>query len=134
MNNYRIGQKAVCEKAFSEEEVKTFASISGDDNPIHLDEEYAAGSRFGERVVHGILVSSLISKVIGTQLPGKGTIYLSQSLKFTAPVYIGEQIRAEVCIKEILEEKKRLVLETKVYRMDGTCVLTGEALVIPPVI
>lgn len=132
MTNYQIGQSASFEKCFTDEEVRKFADISGDDNPVHLNEEYAKDSIFGQRIVHGILVSGLISKVIGTQLPGNGTIYLSQNLKFIKPVYVGETVKAEVVIKDIITEKRRMVLETKVYRQNAECVLTGEALVMLP--
>lgn len=132
MTNYQIGQSASFEKCITDEEVRKFAEISGDDNPVHLDEEYAKNSLFGRRIVHGILVSGLISKVIGTQLPGNGTIYLSQNLKFLKPVYVGETVKAEVVIKDIVTEKCRIVLETKVYRQNAECVLTGEALVMLP--
>lgn len=132
MTEFEVGQKAFMEKNISEEDVRHFAGISGDDNPLHLDETYAAGSRFGKRVVHGILVASLISGVIGTKLPGKGTIYLSQSLKFLKPVFIGDTIRAEVEITKLDTERRRIALETRVIRSDGACVLAGEALVIPP--
>lgn len=132
MTNYQIGQSASFEKCITDEEVRKFADISGDDNPVHLNEEYAKDSIFGQRIVHGILVSGLISKVIGTQLPGKGTIYLSQNLKFLKPVYVGETVKAEVVIKDIIVEKRRMVLETKVYRQNAVCVLTGEALVMLP--
>lgn len=132
MTNYQIGQSASFEKCITDEEVRKFADISGDDNPVHLNEEYAKDSIFGQRIVHGILVSGLISKVIGTQLPGNGTIYLSQNLKFIKPVYVGETVKAEVVIKDIITEKRRMVLETKVYRQNAECVLTGEALVMLP--
>ena len=116
MINYQIGQSAFFEKCITDEEVRKFAEISGDDNPVHLDDEYAKDTLFGKRIVHGILVSSLISKVIGTQLPGNGTIYLSQNLKFLKPVYVGETVRAEVVIKEIIEEKNRLSQGQEMYR------------------
>lgn len=132
MTEFKIGQKAFVEKTISEEDVRHFAEISGDDNPLHLDEAYAAGSRFGKRVVHGMLAASLISRVIGTKLPGKGTIYLSQSLKFLKPVFIGDTVRAEVEITKLDTERGRITLETRVIRQDGECVLAGEALVIPP--
>lgn len=132
MTNYQIGQSAYFEKCITDEEVRKFAEISGDDNPVHLDDEYAKESIFGQRIVHGILVSGLISKVIGTQLPGNGTIYLSQNLKFLKPVYVGETVKAEVVIKDIITEKRRMVLETKVYRQNAECVLAGEALVMLP--
>lgn len=132
MTEFEVGQKAFVEKTISEEDVKDFARISGDDNPLHLDETYAAGSRFGKRVVHGMLAASLISRVIGTKLPGEGTIYLSQSLKFLKPVYIGDTVRAEVQITKLDAERNRITLETRVIGSDGACVITGEALVIPP--
>lgn len=132
MTEFEVGQKAFVEKTISEEDVRDFAEISGDDNPLHLDEAYAAGSRFGKRVVHGMLAASLISRVIGTKLPGEGTIYLSQSLKFLKPVFIGDTVRAEVEITKLDTERGRITLETRVIRSNGECVLAGEALVIPP--
>ena len=132
MTEFEVGQKAFVVKTISEEDVRDFAEISGDDNPLHLDEAYAAGSRFGKRVVHGMLAASLISRVIGTKLPGEGTIYLSQSLKFLKPVFIGDTVRAEVEITKLDTERGRITLETRVIRQDGECVLAGEALVIPP--
>ena len=132
MIDYQVGQKAFFEKCITDEDIRSFATISGDDNPIHLNDEYAGNSIFGRRIAHGILVSGLISKVIGTQLPGEGTIYLSQSLKFLKPVYVDETVRAEVEVKEIQTEKNRMLLDTRIYRQNGECVLCGEALVMPP--
>lgn len=132
MTEFEVGQKAFVKKTISEEDVRDFARISGDDNPLHLDETYAAGSRFGKRVVHGMLAASLISRVIGTRLPGEGTIYLSQSLKFLKPVFIGDTIQAEVEITKLDTDRGRITLETRVTRSEGECVLIGEALVIPP--
>lgn len=131
MIEYCIGQKASAKKTITDEDVQDFARISGDYNPVHLDEEYASKTRFGRRIVHGILVSSLISKVIGTDLPGKGTIYLSQNLKFMKPVYIGDEIEAEVEIADWDLKKKRMKLKTIVKR-GNECVIEGEALVMPP--
>lgn len=131
MIEYCIGQKASAKKTITDKDVQDFARISGDYNPVHLDEEYASKTRFGRRIVHGILVSSLISKVIGTDLPGKGTIYLSQNLKFMKPVYIGDEIEAEVEIADWDLKKKRMKLKTIVKR-GNECVIEGEALVMPP--
>ena len=111
MIDYQIGQKAFFEKCITDEDIRSFATISGDDNPIHLNDEYAGNSIFGRRIAHGILVSGLISKVIGTQLPGEGTIYLSQSLKFLKPVYVDETVRAEVEIKEPDSKRGGLTIE-----------------------
>lgn len=97
-----------------------------------MDDDYAAQSLFGKRIVHEILVSALISRVIGTMLPGEGTIYLSQDLKFIKPVYVEDTVVAEVEILKIDNEKKRMTLKTTVTKEDGTCVIEGEALVIPP--
>lgn len=132
MTEFKVGQKASVSKTITDADVRDFARISGDDNPIHLDDDYAAGSLFGRRIVHGILVSGLISRVIGTMLPGEGTIYLSQNLKFVKPVYVEDTVMAEVEILQIDTAKKRMTLKTTVTKEDGTCVLEGEALVIPP--
>ena len=94
MDEFYVGQKAEASKCFTMEEVRQFAGLSGDNNPLHVDEEYAEKGRFGKCVVHGILVSGLISKVLGTQLPGKGSIYLEQNLSFRKPVYVGDTVTA----------------------------------------
>lgn len=132
MTEFKVGQKASVSKTITDGDIRDFARISGDDNPIHLDDDYAAQSLFGKRIVHGILVSALISRVIGTMLPGEGTIYLSQNLKFIKPVYVEDTVVAEVEILKIDNEKKRMTLKTTVTKEDGTCVIEGEALVIPP--
>ena len=99
--------------------MNTFAELSGDNNPIHIDETVAKNSRFGERIVHGIFVASFISKIIGTKLPGKGSIYLEQNLQFKAPVYIDEEVC--ICVK-ILEINNRVItLETDVYDKNEKC-------------
>lgn len=132
MTEFKVGQKASVSKIITDGDIRDFARISGDDNPIHLDDDYAAQSLFGRRIAHGILVSALISRVIGTMLPGEGTIYLSQNVKFVKPVYVEDTVVAEVEILKIDNEKKRMTLKTTVTKEDGTCVIEGEALVIPP--
>lgn len=132
MTEFKVGQNASVCKTITDGDIRDFARISGDDNPIHLDDDYAAQSLFGKRIVHEILVSALISRVIGTMLPGEGTIYLSQDLKFIKPVYVEDTVVAEVEILKIDNEKKRMTLKTTVTKEDGTCVIEGEALVIPP--
>ena len=127
---YRISQSAFLTKTISENDVQQFARITGDNNPIHLDELYAQKTRFEQRIVHGMLGASLISAVIGTQLPGEGTIYLSQSLRFTAPMYIGDTITAQVTIINIREDKPLITLETICTNQHGTIVIQGEALVL----
>lgn len=126
-----IGQRASMRKTITEADVATFAQISGDTNPLHLDAEYAATTIFKERVAHGILTAGLISAVLGTQLPGVGCIYLSQSLKFVAPVKLGDTIEAEAEVIEKLEEKNRVRLRTVCRNQSGQVVIDGEALVMP---
>ncbi len=127
---YHISQSAYLIKTISENDLQQFAQITGDNNPVHLDETYAQKTRFGKRIAHGMLGASLISAVIGTQLPGEGTIYLSQSLQFKAPMYIGDTITAQVTITNIREDKPLITLETVCTNQHGTAVILGEALVL----
>jgi 3-hydroxybutyryl-CoA dehydratase len=127
-----LGQAASLHKTITDDDVRAFARISLDDNPIHLDEEFAKTTRFGRRIAHGMIASSLVSAVIGTRLPGQGTVYLSQSLAFKAPVFIGDTVTATVTVKAIREDKPIITLETVVARADGTVILTGEAVVLAP--
>ena len=127
-----IGQKALYSKTITETDVYLFAGISGDINPAHVNDEYAKNTTFKGRIAHGILTASLISAVIGMQLPGPGTIYVSQTLKFLAPVHFGDTITASVEIKEIIKEKNRVILSTRCKNQDDVIVLTGEAIVLPP--
>ncbi len=127
----RSGQTATFTKTMSETDVYLFAGITGDFNPAHVDEQYASGTKFGRRIAHGILVSGLISTVIGTKLPGPGTIYVSQELRFLAPVYFGDTITATVEVIEIIVERKRLRLRTSCTNQSGVTVIDGEAIVSP---
>ena len=127
-----VGQKALYSKTITETDVYLFAGISGDINPAHVNDEYAKNTAFKGRIAHGILTASFISAVIGMQLPGPGTIYVSQTLKFLAPVHFGDTITASVEIKEIIKEKNRVILSTCCKNQDGVIVLTGEAIVLPP--
>jgi acyl dehydratase len=125
----KIGDKATLSKAFSESEVEYFAKISLDDNPIHLNQEYAESTVFGQRIVHGILVASLLSGLMGGKFPGHGTVYLGQSLNFKAPVYIDEEIEASVEVVKIREDKPIITLKTLCVKSDGTIAIEGEAVV-----
>ena len=127
----RLGQKASFGKTITEADIVLFAAVTGDTNPMHLNEEYARGSFFGERIAHGMLAAGLITKVMGTQLPGPGTIYMSQSLRFRKPVRIGETVTATVEITSLNAEKHRVTLST-VCRVKGEPVLEGEAMVTVP--
>jgi 3-hydroxybutyryl-CoA dehydratase len=128
---FKVSDKASTSRTVTETDVVLFAGITGDLNPAHTDEVWAKKSRFGGRIAHGMLSAGFISAVLGMKLPGPGTIYLSQSLKFTAPVKIGDTITAEVEVVEIIENK-RLRLSTVAKNQDGTVVVEGEALVMPP--
>jgi len=132
IDQLEVGEKASMRKTITASDVFSFAQISGDTNPLHLDKEYASKSLFKERVAHGMLTAGLISAIIGTELPGVGTIYLSQSLRFTAPVKFGDTIEAEVEVTGKLEEKNRVTLKTMCRNQQGQTVIEGEALVMPP--
>ena len=125
----KIGDKATLSKAFSKNEIEQFAKISLDDNPIHLDRKYAESTILGQPVVHGILVASLLSGLMGGKFPGHGTIYLGQTLKFMAPVYVDEEIEASVEVVKIRQDKPIITLKTQCVKNDGTIALEGEAVV-----
>jgi 3-hydroxybutyryl-CoA dehydratase len=118
-------------KTLTEADVILFAGISGDNNPMHIDEEYAANTRFGGRIAHGMLSASLISTVIGTRLPGPGAIYMGQNLKFLKPVKIGDTVTALVTVLEVLQDKQRVRLQTECW-VKGEKVIDGDALVWVP--
>ena len=122
MDKLYVGQENVTEWVFAEREVRLFAEITGDQNPVHLDSEYAAKGKFGKTIVHGILLAGLISKVIGMELPGKGSIYLEQDLQFKKPVFVGEKVTAKVKITDIHKNK--------IYDKDSFCVINGTAKVL----
>ncbi len=127
-----VGQSYEARFAITNKLVERFAEVTGDHNPIHLNEDYAAKSIFKQRVAHGMLPAGLLSGVIGCHFPGVGTIYLSQTLKFIKPVLIGDQITMRLTILEIINEKNRVRLETLLTNQKGEAVIAGEALVMPP--
>jgi 3-hydroxybutyryl-CoA dehydratase len=126
-----LGQTARMDRLVDDALVRQFSAMSGDDNPVHLDEAYARTTRFAGRIAQGMLGATFISAVIGSRLPGHGTIYLSQSLKFLAPVRIGDRVVTEATITELRPEKSRAVLKT-VCRVGDKAVIEGEALVMVP--
>lgn len=132
MEQIKIGQSASFGKTITETDVYMFAGITGDQNPAHVNEEYAKGTMFKGRIAHGMLGASLISAVLAMQLPGPGTIYLKQDVKFLAPVRFGDTITATCTVKEKIAEKNRLVLDCAVVNQDGVKVIVGEATVMPP--
>lgn len=126
------GDSAEVSKTISDEDVRAFAELTGDRNPVHLDEEYAAATRFGRRIAHGMLGASLISTVLASELPGPGSVYLSQTLRFTAPVYLGDTVTARVTVKHVREDKPVVTLETVCTNQRGERVVEGEAVVLVP--
>lgn len=126
-----VGQSADLVRIVGEADIIAFAAVTGDNNPVHLDAAFAATTSFGERIAHGMLSAGYISAVIGTQLPGPGAIYLSQSLRFKRPVKIGDEVTARATITEIDEAKARVTLAT-VCLVNGKPVVEGEALIMVP--
>ena len=122
-----LGARATRVYTITEADIVRFADISGDHNPVHLDAEYAARSPFGERIAHGFLTGAYISAVLGMELPGPGSIYLGQTLKFLAPVHIGDTITVNVEVIAVREEKRVITLRTDCTNQKGVVVLTGEA-------
>lgn len=125
-DTYVVGQTAHHSKTITEADIALFAAVTGDTNPIHFDEDFASRTMFKGRIAHGITTAGLISTVLGTKLPGPGGIYMSQSLKFLAPVRIGNTVVATVEVLEVIPEKRRLVLKTTCH-VGNTLVLDGEA-------
>lgn len=132
MTKLELGITATRTKIMTDEAVRQFAELSGDTNAVHLDEDYAATTRFSKRIAHGMLTASLVSAILGNDLPGLGTIYLSQSLTFKAPVFIGDEITAKVELIKYREERRIATFRTTCTNQDGVLVLDGEAVVIAP--
>ncbi len=125
----KVGDKASVSKIFTDEDVLVFSNLSLDKNPIHLDQSFAEKSIFGKKIVHGMLVASLFSGLAGMKLPGEGSIYLGQSLSFTAPIYIGEKVTATVEVIKIRPDKPIVTLRTFCVNSEGLVVIEGEAVV-----
>lgn len=132
IDQLEIGQEASFSKTITEADVSIYAGITGDLNPAHINEEYAKNTMFKGRIAHGMLGAGLISAVLGTKLPGPGTIYISQNLKFTAPVQFGDTVTATVRVKSKDEEKNRVIMETICTTQKGKDVILGEAVLMPP--
>lgn len=127
MHKFQIGQSESLTKTFKDEDVLGFAKLSGDDNPIHLDDDFARQSIFKRRIVQGMLTGSLISALIANHLPGRGSIYLKQDLTFLKPVFIGDTITAIVTIQNIIVEKSLYFLETNCFNQNNELVISGSA-------
>ncbi len=126
-----IGMTRYLRKVVTDRDIEMFAEVSTDRNPVHLDDDYAQDTIFEGRIAHGMLTAGLISAVIGEQLPGHGTVYLGQTLKFMAPVRPGDEVYAEVKVREIDHSKRRVTLEC-LCAVGDTVVLKGEAVVLAP--
>jgi acyl dehydratase len=126
----QIGDQAALTRAITDDMVVAYADLIGDHNPVHLDEAFAATTRFGHRIAHGMLVAGLISTVIAADLPGPGSVYLSQTLQFKAPVYLGDTITVKVEAIKVREDKPIVTLATTCTNQDGKPVIEGEAVVL----
>ncbi len=127
---FKQGDSASLSKTISDDDIRAFADVTGDRNPLHLDEEFARQTRFGRRIAHGMLSASLISAVIANELPGQGSIYLGQTLQFVVPVFLGDTVTARVTVSAIREDKPILKLETVCTNQRNEVVIRGEATVL----
>jgi acyl dehydratase len=127
-----IGQTASYSKTVEERDIKLFAAVSGDVNPVHLDADFAATTMFGERIAHGMLTGAVVSAALAMELPGPGTIYLGQSLRFRLPVKIGDTVTAELEVTEKQDKRKTVTLDCNVYNQDRKLVASGTADVMAP--
>ena len=128
--NFTVGDSAEITRTIEQADIDTFANVTGDHNPVHVDEEFAKTTRFGRRIAHGMLTASLISSVLANKLPGEGTVYLGQTLQFVAPVFPGDEITARVTVTEIREDKPILKVETICMNQRDEIVIRGEATVL----
>lgn len=129
MDNFKIGSEFTEEFSYTQNDVNTFADISGDKNPIHLDENFAVNSIFGKRIIHGYLGASIFSKVFAMSFPGEGTIYLKQDLKFLKPMFVDVNYIAKFEVLDIISEKNRSLVLTEIFDFDQNIVVSGEALI-----
>ncbi|MFC5707196.1 MaoC family dehydratase [Aeromonas eucrenophila] len=129
MSTLAIGQKASLTKRFGAAEVNAFAGLSEDFNPLHLDPAFAASTVFERPIVHGMLLASLFSGLLGQKLPGEGSVYLGQSLSFKQPVFVGDEVTAEVEIIALRDDKPIATLATRILTQSGAIAVTGEAVV-----
>ncbi len=126
IQDLKVGQEAILSKTITEADITNFSGVTGDNNPVHISDDFASKTIFKKRVAHGFFTASLISTLIATKLPGPGSIYISQTLKFLAPAYIGDNILTRVIIQKIDKEKRRVNLLTECF-ISNKKILTGEA-------
>ena len=129
-NKMKVGDSAEITKTIEQTDINAFADVTGDHNPVHVDEAFAQTTRFGRTIAHGMLSASLISAVLANKLPGAGSIYLGQTLQFVAPVFPGDEITARVTVKEIRQDKPIVKLETICINQHDELVIRGEATVL----
>jgi 3-hydroxybutyryl-CoA dehydratase len=127
---FKAGDTAEITKTIEQSDIDSFANVTGDHNPVHVDEEFSKTTRFGRRIAHGMLTASLISAVLANKLPGEGSVYLGQTLQFVAPVFPGDEITARVTVREVREDKPIVKLETICLNQRGEVVVRGEATVL----
>lgn len=128
----QVGDSAKRTITVTDEQIRAFAQATGDTNPMHFDDDYAATTPFGRRIAHGLLTAGFISAVIGNDLPGPGTIYMGQDLRFKAPVYIGDTVTVVVTVTKYREDRRIATLATSCTNQAGKVVLEGEAVVMAP--
>jgi len=127
---FKAGDNAETTRKIEQSDIDAFAEITGDHNPVHVDEAFAQQTRFGRRIAHGMLTASLISSVLANKLPGEGSVYLGQTLQFVAPVFPGDEVTARVTVKEVRDDKPIVKLETICVNQRGETVIRGEATVL----
>ena len=127
---FKVGDSAETTRTIEQADVDAFAAVTGDRNPVHVDEAFAQQTRFGRRIAHGMLTASLISSVLANQLPGEGSVYLGQTLQFVAPVFPGDEVTARVTVTEVRENRPIMKLETTCVNQRGETVIRGEATVL----
>ncbi|HZN06532.1 MAG TPA: MaoC family dehydratase [Pyrinomonadaceae bacterium] len=125
-----VGDSAEITRTIEQSDIQAFADVTGDHNPVHLDESFAQTTRFGRRIAHGMLTASLISSVLANELPGEGSIYLGQTLQFVAPVFPGDEVTARVTVTDVRESKGIVKLETICLNQRNQIVIRGEATVL----
>ena len=132
IDELKLGDFSELKKVFNEKDVLTYAEVTTDKNPAHVDKDYASKTMFKKQIAHGMFVGSLFSAIVGVQMPGLGSIYIKQSLKFTKPVYFGDEITAKVTVKEIKYDRNRVVFDCIAVNQREETVIIGEAEIMPP--
>lgn len=128
---FNLGEQKTYDRVITSDDIKLFGEVTGDYNLAHFDEDYCAKTVFKKPIVHGMLIGSLFSKVFGSEYPGGGMIYCSQTLKFLKPVYPNSTLKVVITTKEIIAEKNRVIFTTEVFNENNECAVTGEAMLMP---